>query len=113
MKLIFTLNRCLTVFDWVLLNTEDFRAFAEVCFREFGDRVKYWATFNEPNVLSLLSYDIGWWPPQRCSYPFGFGNCSAGDSTEEPYIGGHHVLLSHAEAVELYREKFQVVILNT
>ncbi|GLJ39344.1 hypothetical protein SUGI_0803370 [Cryptomeria japonica] len=54
-----------------------------------------------------LSYDIGWWPPQRCSYPFGFGNCSAGDSTEEPYIAAHHVLLSHAEAVELYRENFQ------
>ncbi|XP_057852579.1 uncharacterized protein LOC131062859 [Cryptomeria japonica] len=86
---------------------EDFRAFAEVCFREFGDRVKYWTTFNEPNAFPPLSYDIGWWPPQRCSYPFGFGNCSAGDSTEEPYIVGHHVLLSHAEAVELYRKKFQ------
>lgn len=86
---------------------KDFRAFAEVCFREFGDRVKYWTTFNEPNAFPLLGYDIGWWPPQRCSYPFGFGNCSAGDSTEEPYVAGHHVLLAHAEAVELYREKFQ------
>ncbi|XP_059067823.1 cyanidin 3-O-glucoside 7-O-glucosyltransferase (acyl-glucose)-like [Cryptomeria japonica] len=95
-------------FDWLLLNREDFRAFAEVCLREFGDRVKHWTTFNEPNAFPTLSYDIGWWPPERCSYPFGyFGNCSAGDSTVEPYIVGHHVLLSHAEVVEVYREKFQ------
>ncbi|KAH9329022.1 hypothetical protein KI387_001130, partial [Taxus chinensis] len=86
---------------------EDFRAFAEVCFREFGDRVKYWTTFNEPNAFPSLSYDSGWWPPQRCSYPFGLHNCSAGDSTVEPYIVAHHILLSHAETVKLYREKFQ------
>ncbi|GLJ45454.1 hypothetical protein SUGI_0957190 [Cryptomeria japonica] len=87
---------------------EDFRAFAEVCFRDFEDGVKYWTTFNEPNAFSVLSYDNGYWPPERCSYPFGyFGNCSAGDSTVEPYIVGHHVLLSHAEVVELYRKKFQ------
>ncbi|KAH9311038.1 hypothetical protein KI387_026073, partial [Taxus chinensis] len=86
---------------------EDFRAFAEVCFREFGDRVKYWTTFNEPNALPPLSYDIGLLPPQRCSYPFGFHNCTAGDSTVEPYIVAHHNLLSHAETVKLYREKFQ------
>ncbi|KAH9329021.1 hypothetical protein KI387_001129, partial [Taxus chinensis] len=87
---------------------EDFRAFSEVCFTEFGDRVKYWTTFNEPNAFPSLSYDIGLWPPQRCSYPFGFGGgCSAGDSTVEPYIVAHHILLSHAETVKLYREKFQ------
>ncbi|KAH9311040.1 hypothetical protein KI387_026075, partial [Taxus chinensis] len=87
---------------------EDFRAFAEVCFREFGDRVKYWTTFNEPNAFPSLSYDRGWWPPQRCSYPFGLHNCSAGDSTVEPYIVAHHILLSHSETVKFYREKFQV-----
>uniref|UniRef100_A0A0D6QWA0 Beta-glucosidase n=1 Tax=Araucaria cunninghamii TaxID=56994 RepID=A0A0D6QWA0_ARACU len=88
---------------------EDFRAYAEVCFREFGDRVKYWTTFNEPNVFPTLAYDFGLWPPERCSYPFGiWGNCSGGDSTVEPYITGHHALLSHAAAVELYRQKYQI-----
>lgn len=84
---------------------KDFKAYAEVCFREFGDRVKYWTTFNEANIFPFLGYDLGLWPPQRCSYPFG--NCSAGNSTVEPYIVGHHILLSHAATVELYREKFQ------
>ena len=34
-------------------------------------------------------------------------NCGAGDSATEPYIVGHHILLAHAEAVCLYRAKYQ------
>eukprot|EP00253_Pinus_taeda_P001220 PITA_01220 len=89
---------------------KDFQAYAEVCFREFGDRVKYWTTFNEANAFPILGYDLGVWPPQRCSYPFG--NCSAGNSTVEPYIVGQRVLLSHEATIELYREKFQVQYFN-
>eukprot|EP00253_Pinus_taeda_P009244 PITA_09244 len=94
---------------WLSPNiVEDFRAYAEVCFREFGDRVKFWTTFNEANGFTTFGYDVGFWPPKRCSYPFGFlGNCTAGNSTVEPYITGHYVLLSHAATVELYRQKFQ------
>jgi len=84
---------------------EDFKGYADVCFREFGDRVKYWSTFNEPNMFSTAGYDQGYLPPQRCSQPFG--NCTAGNSTVEPYIVGHHVLLSHIAAVELYRKTYQ------
>ncbi|XP_006840571.2 beta-glucosidase 22 isoform X2 [Amborella trichopoda] len=86
---------------------DDFKAFAEVCFRGFGDRVKYWSTLNEPNVLIPTGYDYGTLPPQRCSQPFGFVNCTAGDSTTEPYIAGHNALLAHAAAASLYKEKFQ------
>ncbi|GLJ04710.1 hypothetical protein SUGI_0001730 [Cryptomeria japonica] len=84
---------------------KDFTAYADICFREFGDRVKFWSTFNEPNVLSIAGYDMGGFAPQRCSYPFG--NCTAGNSTVEPYIVAHNVLIAHAAAVELYREKYQ------
>ncbi|KAK8965054.1 U2 small nuclear ribonucleoprotein A' [Platanthera guangdongensis] len=86
---------------------EDFTAYADLCFKEFGDRVKYWSTFNEPNVEAILGYDVALFPPGRCSSPFG-SNCSAGDSRTEPYISAHNILLAHASAATLYKEKYQV-----
>lgn len=85
---------------------EDFTAYADVCFREFGDRVKHWTTMDEPNVNSIAAYDAGFFPPCRCSAPFG-GNCTVGNSTVEPYIVAHNSILAHAAAVKLYREKYQ------
>ncbi|KAF7824491.1 vicianin hydrolase-like [Senna tora] len=35
------------------------------------------------------------------------GNCIAGDSATEPYVVGHHWLLSHAAAARLYKDKYQ------
>ncbi|KAI7740831.1 hypothetical protein M8C21_020151 [Ambrosia artemisiifolia] len=66
----------------------DFVAYADVCFKEFG------------------GYDLGFLPPGRCSYPFG-SNCTKGDSTSEPYIVAHHLLLAHASTVNLYRKKYK------
>ncbi|KAK9096971.1 hypothetical protein Sjap_022468 [Stephania japonica] len=85
---------------------KDFTAYADICFKEFGDRVKHWITFNEPNIQTIVGNDVGILPPSRCSYPFGV-NCSIGNSTTEPYIGAHTILLSHASAAQLYREKYQ------
>ncbi|KAF5180668.1 Beta-glucosidase, partial [Thalictrum thalictroides] len=85
---------------------EDFTAYADVCFKEYGDRVKSWMTFNEPNVQTLLGYGFGMMPPGRCSYPIGI-NCSKGDSTTEPFVAGHNILLAHASAVHLYRKRYQ------
>ncbi|KAK9166271.1 hypothetical protein Scep_001462 [Stephania cephalantha] len=85
---------------------EDFAEYADVCFKEFGDRVKNWVTFNEPNIQTFTGNDLGIFPPGRCSYPFG-RNCSMGNSTTEPYLGAHNLLLAHAAAVKLYREKYQ------
>lgn len=85
---------------------EDFTAYADVCFREFGDRVLYWTTINEANIFILAGYDAGTSPPGRCSSPFG-RNCTVGDSTTEPYLVAHNILLAHASVSKLYKEKYQ------
>ncbi|KAM0850724.1 hypothetical protein ACQ4PT_052888 [Festuca glaucescens] len=85
---------------------DDYTKYADVCFENFGDRVKHWVTVNEPNIKTLGGFDSGTLPPRRCSVPFG-ANCAGGDSTKEPYVAAHHLLLAHASAVSLYRHKYQ------
>ncbi|EMS66147.1 Beta-glucosidase 3 [Triticum urartu] len=88
---------------------EDFTAFADICFREFGDRVTHWTMIDEPNIGAIGSYDTGLIAPGHCSDPFGVTKCSVGDSTVEPYIAVHNMLLAHASAARLYREKYQAM----
>eukprot|EP01018_Ginkgo_biloba_P027040 Gb_29260 [translate_table: standard] len=84
---------------------QEYAKYAEFCFKTFGDRVKYWLTLNEPRDIAALGYDNGIAAPARCSAPFG--NCTAGNSSTEPYIVAHNLLLSHATAVKIYREKYE------
>ncbi|XP_024959693.1 beta-glucosidase 18-like [Cynara cardunculus var. scolymus] len=84
---------------------EEFVHMAEICFKWFGDRVKYWITINEPNVFTEYAYESGLFPPSRCSEPFG--NCVAGNSDVEPLIVMHNLLLAHGMAAKLYHDKFQ------
>ncbi|XP_057841268.2 coniferin beta-glucosidase-like [Cryptomeria japonica] len=85
----------------------DFEVYADICFKAFGDRVKYWATMNEPNMFVPLGYTVGLYPPTRCSVPFG--KCISGNSLSEPYAAAHNVLLAHAAAVHAYRTKYQKI----
>lgn len=88
------------------MNRNDYRAYVDFCFETFGDRVKHWITFNEPYAYTFAGYDRGVFPPSRCSSYIG--NCTAGNSATEPYLVAHHILLSHAAAVKLYKENYQV-----
>eukprot|EP01018_Ginkgo_biloba_P002630 Gb_22955 [translate_table: standard] len=84
---------------------EDFVAFAEECFRAFGDRVKHWVTLNEPYIFATFGFDTGVHAPGHCSP--AFGNCTVGNSATEPYIVAHNMLLAHAAAVKIYKNKYQ------
>lgn len=74
---------------------EAFGAYARVCFRRFGQRVKHWITINEPWGAAVLGYLFGEIAP---------GRSGAGGS--EPYLAAHNMLLAHAEAVRIYRCEF-------
>ncbi|KAG8646348.1 hypothetical protein MANES_10G147500v8 [Manihot esculenta] len=84
---------------------KDFYNFVDFCFKEFGDRVKHWVTINEANLMSIYGYAYGQNAPGRCSDYIG--NCTQGNSATEPYIVVHHLILCHAAAVKLYRQKYQ------
>ncbi|KAF7139428.1 hypothetical protein RHSIM_Rhsim07G0051400 [Rhododendron simsii] len=85
---------------------DDFANFAELCYKEFGDRVKHWITINEPWTYASQGYDVGALAPGRCS-AWRNNDCPAGDSATEPYIVAHHMLLCHGAAVKVYKEKYQ------
>ncbi|KAL5766730.1 hypothetical protein ACOSP7_017347 [Xanthoceras sorbifolium] len=85
---------------------EDFRDYADVCFKAFGDRVKHWITLYEPMSYSVGGYTLPMLAPGRCSEWQGL-NCTGGDSATEPYLVSHHQLLAHAAAVQLYKNKYQ------
>ncbi|MBD3193372.1 MAG: family 1 glycosylhydrolase [Candidatus Heimdallarchaeota archaeon] len=40
-----------------------FREFCQTLVREFGSKVHFWNTINEPNVVSLVGYYLGDFPP--------------------------------------------------
>ncbi|KAL5983315.1 hypothetical protein ACLOJK_017399 [Asimina triloba] len=100
-----------TLFHWDIPQSiqdgDDFRDYADVCFKEFGDRVKHWITLNEPWTYSIGGYAVGFLAPGRCSPGPGSLNCSGGNSGTEPYMVGHNLLLAHAAAGKLYKEKYQ------
>lgn len=65
--------------------------FARVLFENFGDRVKYWLTINEQNILTLAGPVIG-----TLMIPEGCTNV-----LREIYQQNHHMLVAQAKAMEL------------
>ncbi|KAF4039719.1 Glycosyl hydrolase family 1 [Phytophthora infestans] len=61
-------------------------------FNEYGSKVDYWTTFNEP-----LSFVAG-------GYALGMGAPGYTGSLTQAYTAAHNVLLSHAQAVKKFRE---------
>ena len=72
----------------------------------FGDRVKHWVRFNEPNIMVKFAYFVRVFPPNHCSEPYG--KCDSGNSSTGPYIAAHNMILAHAKAVNIYRKYYKV-----
>ena len=74
-----------------------FEGFAITCFREFGDKVKYWSTTNEPNCSIFGGYydkcdDVaGRFPPFEKDLRKGF-------------LANHHMILAHYRCIKAFRE---------
>ncbi|XP_070804827.1 LOW QUALITY PROTEIN: beta-klotho [Pituophis catenifer annectens] len=62
-----------------------FRTYAEVCFQEFGDLVKFWITINEPNRFGDIY------------------NSSSNDT----YQAAHNLLIAHATAWQVYEKQYR------
>jgi beta-glucosidase/6-phospho-beta-glucosidase/beta-galactosidase len=75
--------------------TEFFSEYARLCFKNFGSRVKYWITFNEPYIFAMKGYD--------------FANFAPGikEPLEAPYKVVHTMLKCHALAYGIYQREFK------
>lgn len=68
-----------------------FSEYTDLMTRRLGDRVKYWATHNEPWVAAFLGHHIGIHAPGKTSWPAAFK-------------AAHHLLLSHGAAIPIIRQ---------
>ncbi|KAK9756868.1 hypothetical protein RND81_01G126100 [Saponaria officinalis] len=100
------------------LIVDDFRDYADLCFREYGEKVKHWMTLNEPWSYSTSSFAVGIYSSNQC--PKSKPEVCKVDSGTHPYLAAHYQLLAHAAAVQLYRLKYQKsqkgvigIVLNT
>lgn len=100
----FGIEPFVTIYHWDLpqyweeeggwLNREVCQAFeqySKVCFENFGDKIRYWTTFNEPKWFIVNGYFIG-------NYPPGF------QDVQKTMIGAYNVMYSSALAVRAFRE---------
>nr|CAD7448184.1 unnamed protein product [Timema bartmani] len=72
-----------------------FEDYARVLYTEFGDRVKWWLTFNEPLVFSY-------------GYSVGSGFAPAVDAPDVGnYLASATILKAHARAYHLYDDEFR------
>jgi lactase-phlorizin hydrolase len=73
---------------------DHFGDYARTVYRAFGDRVKWWLTFNEPHVFCLADWNYGEHDPFE-------------EPPEKPYICTHNVIKSHALAFRIYDAEFR------
>lgn len=93
----------ITIFHWDLpdyleqrggwLSKETIEAYVILCdlvFKEYGQKVKYWTTFNEPRYYVFSGYFIG-------NYPPGVHN------PQQTISASYNMMLANAEAVKRFK----------
>lgn len=74
-------------------SVDEFVDFCRILFENYGDRVKYWLTINEQNMLTLVGDAIG------------TSNLKEGENKLRAlYQQNHHMLLAQAKAMKLLHE---------
>ncbi|XP_068103493.1 lactase/phlorizin hydrolase-like [Hyperolius riggenbachi] len=72
-----------------------FHDYADFCFKTFGDRVKFWMTFNQPHSFVTAGYGLGVFPP------------SVSQPDTAPYKVAHNLLKVHARVYHTYDDKYR------
>ena len=72
-----------------------FGDYADICFQEFGAKVKLWITFNEQVIFTTHGYEFGSHAPGLKHNGFG------------SYRSGHTVIKAHAHAWHIYDKKYR------
>ncbi|KAG1944938.1 lactase-like [Pimephales promelas] len=72
-----------------------FNDFANLCFERYGDRVKYWITFNNPWAVAVEGYETGEHAP-------GLKLRGTG-----AYRAAHHIIKAHAKVWHTYDSQWR------
>ncbi|XP_046903198.1 lactase-phlorizin hydrolase-like [Hypomesus transpacificus] len=72
-----------------------FNDYCDFCFSTFGDRVKFWMTFNQPYTIAWSGYGLGLIPPNEVNPGYG------------PYKVAHNLLKAHATVYHTYDDKYR------
>uniref|UniRef100_UPI0037E7575E lactase/phlorizin hydrolase-like n=1 Tax=Semicossyphus pulcher TaxID=241346 RepID=UPI0037E7575E len=72
-----------------------FNEFCDFCFATFGDRVKFWMTFNQPHTIAWSGYGLGQMPP------------NVKNPGTAPYRVAHNLIKAHAKAYHTYDDKYR------
>ncbi|KAL3857520.1 hypothetical protein ACJMK2_012180 [Sinanodonta woodiana] len=76
---------------WLNESTADrFAEYANFTFQEYGNKVKYWITLNEPWCVAFLGYGVGTKAP-------GIKQTGTSD-----YVAAHNLIRAHGKAYRLY-----------
>ncbi|KAM7509811.1 hypothetical protein LguiB_008686 [Lonicera macranthoides] len=69
-------------------------AYADICYKNFGDRVKHWVTINEPQIFGQFGYSIGLNDPDA-------------NPVTDHFLATHNIILAHSAAAKLYKDTYQ------